>query len=169
MNADLTWHGGLSFTGTADSGFTVNLGGDPEVGGANDGFRPMELMAVSLGGCTAMDVISILRKKRQDVTEFEVRVHAERAEKHPKVFTSAVIEYLVTGHNVDEKAVVRSIELSAIRYCPAQGMLDRVMPIRLLYKIYEAQENGGKELVAEGEFINPKGLLAQQKAGQAED
>ncbi len=168
MNADLTWHGGLSFTGTADSGFTVNLGGDPEVGGANDGFRPMELMAVSLGGCTAMDVISILRKKRQDVTDFEVKVHTERAERHPKVFTSAVIEYLVTGHNVEEKAVVRSIELSATRYCPAQGMLDKVIPIRLLYKIYEAGENGERTLVAEGEYLNPKGLLAQGETEAAE-
>jgi putative redox protein len=151
MQAKVSWKGRMSFVGTADSGFQVNLGSDPQVGGDNDGFRPMELMAVSLAGCTAMDVISILTKKRQQVTAFEVRVAAERAEEHPKVFTSATIEYLVTGHDVDEAAVLRAIELSAERYCPAQGMLARVFPITLRYKIFEAQE-GGEKFVTEGAY-----------------
>lgn len=137
MDAKVNWHGGLSFTGQANSGFTINLGADPSVGGADDGFRPMELMAISLAGCTAMDVISILRKKRQDVTAFDVQVHADQAPKHPHVFTQATIEYLVTGHNVEEKAVVRAIELSATRYCPAQNMLNTVLPITLRYYIFE--------------------------------
>jgi putative redox protein len=77
MDAKVIWQQGLTFTGTADSGFSVPLGADPGVGGADDGFHPLELMAVSLAGCTAMDVISILKKKRQDVTAFEVSVHAE--------------------------------------------------------------------------------------------
>ncbi len=85
MDAKVIWHQGLSFTGTSDSGFNVPLGADPESGGNNDGFRPMELMAVSLAGCTAMDVVSILRKKQQNVTAFEVKVHADRAADHPKV------------------------------------------------------------------------------------
>ncbi|RME90948.1 MAG: OsmC family peroxiredoxin, partial [Anaerolineae bacterium] len=131
MDAKVDWKGRMTFIGTSDSGFTVKLGADPSVGGDNDGFRPMELMAISLAGCTAMDVISILRKKRQDVTAFEVHVHTERAKEHPRVFTRAEILYRVTGHGVDEAAVVRSIELSAVRYCPAQGMLARVMPIAL--------------------------------------
>ncbi len=151
MQAKVNWKGRMSFVGTADSGFQVNLGSDPQVGGDNDGFRPMELMAVSLAGCTAMDVISILTKKRQQVTAFEVRVAAERAEEHPKVFTSATIEYLVTGHDVDEAAVLRAIELSAERYCPAQGMLARVFPITLRYKIFEAQE-GGETFIKEGAY-----------------
>ncbi len=144
MDAKVNWHGGLSFTGQANSGFTVNLGADPSVGGVNDGFRPMELMAISLAGCTAMDVISILRKKRQDVTAFDVQVHTEEAPEHPHVFTQATIEYFVTGHNVDEKAVVRAIELSATRYCPAQNMLNTVLPITLRYHIFE---EGGDQVV----------------------
>ena len=89
MEAKVDWKGRLTFTGTADFGFSVQLGAKAAVGGDDDGFRPMELIAMGLAGCTAMDVISILRKKRQDVTEFEVQVHVERAEEHPKVFTEA--------------------------------------------------------------------------------
>jgi putative redox protein len=152
MDANVKWHGKLSFTGSADTGFEVPLGAAPVVGGDNDGFRPLELMAISLAGCTAMDVISILRKKRQDVTNFEVKVHTERAQEHPRVFTSAIIDYRVVGHNVDEKAVVRSIELSAKNYCPAQGMLDKVFPMTLQYQIFEDQVDGEPQLVASGTY-----------------
>jgi len=128
-----------------------------EVGGEGKGFVPMELMAVSLAGCTAMDVISILRKKRQDVTDFEVQVEAPRAEQHPKVFTRATIDYIVTGHSVDEKAVARAIELTAKSYCPAQAMLGKAMPIDLRYQIFE--DNGGeKKLVAEGVYAPEEAL-----------
>jgi putative redox protein len=137
MNAKVSWNGKLSFTGTADTGFEVPLGADPKVGGDNDGFRPIELMVVSLAGCTAMDVVSILQKKRQEVTDFRVEVDAGRADEHPKVITDAVIEYHVSGKDVDEKAVVRAIELSAVRYCPAQSMLVQVFPIVLKYFIYD--------------------------------
>ncbi len=155
MDAKVTLLQRMTFDATADSGFHVTLGTVPEVGGDNDGFQPMELMLVSLLGCTAMDVISILRKKRQQVTHFEVKGHAERADKHPKVFTHVTIEYHVTGKEVDEKAVVRSIELSAIRYCPAQGMLAKVVPIRLLYFIYEDTPLGPQK-VKEGEYVRPE-------------
>ena len=152
MDAKVLWHEGLTFTGSADSGFQVSLGADPEVGGKNDGFRPMELMAVSLAGCTAMDVISILQKKRQEVTAFEVGVQAQRAEQHPKVFTSAVITYEVTGHGIQEAAVRRAIELSAQAYCPAQGMLAKVMPMKLEYHIYEGDSKEARESVTHGEW-----------------
>ena len=137
MKAKVDWHGKLSFTGSADTGFEVPLGANPKVGGDNDGFRPLELMAVSLAGCTAMDVISILQKKRQQITDFRVEVDADRTDEHPKVFTEAVVEYHVTGKDVDEKAVVRAIELSATRYCPAQSMLAKVFPMALKYFIYD--------------------------------
>jgi putative redox protein len=137
MDAKVIWQQGLTFTGTADSGFSVPLGADPGVGGAGDGFRPLELMAVSLAGCTAMDVISILKKKRQDVTAFEVSVHAERAQEHPRVFTQIKVEYLVTGHHVEQAAVERAMELSKTTYCPAQAMLARVAEIELSYQIIE--------------------------------
>ncbi|MGM0374085.1 MAG: OsmC family protein, partial [Chloroflexota bacterium] len=152
MKASVHWKGNLTFTGTADSGFEVPLGADQAVGGEDNGFRPMEFMALSLAGCTAMDVISILQKKRQQVTAYEVKVDVDRAEEHPKVFTEARIEYHITGKEVSEQAVVRSIELSATQYCPAQGMLDKLIPIQLKYYIYEEQEKGETELVAEGEY-----------------
>ena len=154
MDTKVTWHGGMTFTGTADTGFTVPLGANPRVGGNNDGFRPMELMAVSLAGCTAMDVISILKKKRQDVTDFEVKVHTEQADQHPKVFTSAVIEYHITGHEVNEKAVLRAIELSALRYCPAQSMLAHIFPINLKYFIYEDKGNDERARVVNGKSMS---------------
>ncbi len=152
MDAKVTWKGKMSFEGTADTGFTLPLGAHPRVGGDNDGFRPMELFATGLAGCTAMDVISILQKKRQVITGFEVQVHAGRAEEHPKVFTEALIEYHVTGQNVDEAAVARAIELSTVRYCPAQAMLGQIMPIELKYHIYEAQEDGEAILVKSSLF-----------------
>lgn len=155
MRASVDWKGNLSFKGTADTGFEVPLGADPAVGGDDDGFRPMELMALSLAGCTAMDVISILQKKRQDVTNYSVEVDAQRAKDHPKVFTEAEITYHITGHDIHEEAVVRSIELSATRYCPAQGMLADIIPIRLKYHIYEDQGGGKKTHILSGEYIPP--------------
>ncbi|MBT7073981.1 MAG: OsmC family protein [Anaerolineae bacterium] len=152
MDAKVTWDHGMSFEGPSESGFKVPLGTVPAVGGENDGFKPMELMAISLAGCTAMDVISILRKKRQEINAYEVNVHADSAEKHPKVFTQATITYDLTGKNIDEKAVLRAVQLSADHYCPAQGMLDQVMPIELRYEIYEAGEDGERVLVVQGEY-----------------
>jgi putative redox protein len=151
MDAKVSWSKGMSFTGTANTGFNVPLGTDPSVGGENDGFRPLELMAVSLAGCTAMDVISILRKKQQQVAEFEVRVHADQRSDHPHVFTGAVITYLVSGSNLDEAALLRAIELSATRYCPAQAMLSSVFPIKMEYEIFEGQGESRK-IIAKGEW-----------------
>lgn len=136
-HAKVTLKEGMSFTGTADSGFTVSLGASPVVGGANDGLRPMELMLISLAGCTAMDVISILRKKRQEVSHFEVKVQGERATEHPKVFTDILLTYIVYGNDVDEEAVRRSIELSVTKYCSAHAMLSQVVPIRHTFEIGE--------------------------------
>ena len=153
METKVKWHGNLSFSGSADTRFQVPLGASPSVGGDNDGFRPLELMAISLAGCTAMDVISILRKKRQDVTDFEVKVHAERADVHPKVFTEAAIDYLITGNNINEKALVRAIELSAASYCTAQSMLSKVFPIRLHYQIYEENADGDSLFVVGGDVM----------------
>lgn len=154
MEAQVTWHDGLSFSGKADSGFTVNLDGSVEVGGADDGFRPLELMLLSLIGCTGMDVISILQKKRQNVTSFEVNGQAERAEDHPRSFVNATIVYHVSGKAIDEKAVLRSLELSAARYCPAQAMLGRIIPIDLQYHIYEDEGQGKGRLIKSGTYTH---------------
>lgn len=155
MQAKVDWKGDLAFEGRADTGFTIDLDAESEVGGNDAGFRPIELMAVSLAGCTAMDVISILKKKRQDVTGFEVRVDADRADDHPKVITNAAIDYLVAGHQIDEKAVQRAIQLSAERYCPVQAMLSQVFPIVLRYQVFEG-DSIGENLTAEGLVIFPE-------------
>jgi len=152
VEAKVTWKGGLKLDGTADTGFHVPISAAVAVGGDGQGFKPMELIATGLAGCTALDVISILQKKRQDVTDFEVQVHARRAPEHPKVFTRAVIEYIISGHGVDEAAVKRSIELSATRYCPAQAMFKDVFPIELKYSIFEAGEDGERKLIKSGEY-----------------
>lgn len=137
MEARVIWKEGMSFDGTADSGFEVSLGALPAVGGKNDGFRPMELIAIGLAGCTAMDVISILRKKKQEVTAFEVQVHADRAQEHPKVFTRLEIEYIVRGKDVSRQAVERAVQLSADTYCPAQAMFKQIAPMELKITIAE--------------------------------
>ena len=129
----VTWQGKMTFTGTADTGFQFPLGTDPAVGGDNDGTRPMELIAMGLAGCTAMDVISILQKKRQDVTASRCRVNTERAAEHPKVFTSVTIDYLILDQRpeVDQAAVRGAVELSGPTLLPGashagQGSADRV-------------------------------------------
>ena len=129
MDAKVTWKRRLSFNGVADTGFAVPLGAEPLVGGDNDGFRPVELFLIGLAGCTGMDVISILQKKRQEVTAFDVKVHAERAVDHPRVFTHIQIEYVVGGKNLDREMVERAVELSETKYCPAQAMLIKAVPI----------------------------------------
>ncbi len=152
MDAKVTWQKGLSFTGSAESGFTLPLGADPGVGGADDGFRPLELMAISLAGCTAMDVASILKKKQQEVTAFEVAVRTESAAEYPQVWTRAVILYRVTGRAVNETAVLRAIELSATKYCPAQAMLGKVVPLELNYEIFEQGSDGNPRLLKKGSY-----------------
>ena len=139
MDAQVVWKGNMSFDGSAESGFTMPLGANSEVGGDNDGFRPMELLLVGLAGCTAMDVISILKKKRQEVTGFDVKVHADRAADHPKVFTDITLEYIVSGQNIDPVAVERAVELSETRYCSAQAMLGKTAKIDHKITIQEVE------------------------------
>jgi putative redox protein len=150
MKATVQWKENLTFIGTPDSGFPVQMDADSSLGGTNQGVRPMEMVALGLAACTGMDVISILRKKRQQVTEFEVRVNAPRSPEYPKVFTSALITYIVTGTNIDEAAVLRSIELSITKYCPVQVMLSQAFPMELHYEIYEDEPDGTQRLVFQG-------------------
>ena len=150
MDILLNWNGGMSFEGAGDSGFVQRMDAEESAGGENGAARPMEFIALGLAGCTAMDVISILRKKKQPVTDFKVMLHADRAEEHTKVFSHAVIEYLVTGENVDEAALLRAIELSAEKYCPAQAMLSKAFPMKLAYKIISED---GRTILKEGTYI----------------
>ena len=137
-DARVIWQNGLAFEGTAGSGFSVRLDTSPDEGGGS-GFSPLELVLVGLAGCTAMDVISILKKKRQDVAGFEVRAHGLRADDHPKVFTNITLEYIVRGHNIDPKALERSIELSETKYCSVMGTLKKATNISTTYRVEEAE------------------------------
>ncbi len=150
MKVAVQWQDNMTFVGKPDSGFVVQMDADSSFGGTNNGVRPMELIALGLAGCMGMDVISIMQKKRQQVTQFEVRVNAPRSAEHPNVFTNALITYVVTGKNVDESALLRCIELAATKYCPAQFMLAQVIPMELHYEIYEDEEDRTPRLTSQG-------------------
>ena len=137
MDSIVKWNDGLHFTGTTTSGFNLEMDASASVGGQDKGARPLELMALSLIGCTGMDVISILQKMRQDVADFEVKFHAEQADEHPHVFTSVQLEYLIYGRNLKTELVEKAINLSAERYCPAQAMLNKAVTVETSYKIME--------------------------------
>lgn len=126
--------GGMHFQGTID-GFKIDLDAAPEVGGAERGPQPLRLLLLAMAGCTAMDVISILRKKRQQVTRFNVEISGARADEHPRVYTDIEIVYRVAGREIDSQAVARAIELSETRYCPAIAMLRPSVTIRSRYEI----------------------------------
>jgi putative redox protein len=149
MKATVTWQGNMRFVGMPDSGFPVQIDADPSLGGTEGGIRPMEMIALGLASCTAMDVISILEKKRQQVSHFEVKVNAPRSPEYPKVFTSAVITYIAVGRSIEEAAILRAIELAATKYCPAQFMLAQAFPMELRYEIYE-EGDGDPRLTTEG-------------------
>lgn len=129
---------GMQFAAVAGSEHTVVLDAAEHAGGQGAGFVPMEMLLVGLSGCTGMDVISVLRKKRQDVTGYEVRVRGERAEDHPMVFTDITVEHVVTGHNVSPEAVARAIELSETKYCGAGAMLGKTAKLVHTFRIVEA-------------------------------
>ncbi|HZW04206.1 MAG TPA: OsmC family protein [Anaerolineaceae bacterium] len=145
MEAKVTWmKHNLQFEGTADSGFDITLDTRRDQGGDESGFRPIELLAVGLAGCTAMDVISILKKKGQDVTDFQVLAHVQRAEAHPRRMTHVELEYVVSGHQIDPAAVERAIQLSEEKYCSASATLRPGVPIEHKYRIIDAVESAAK-------------------------
>ena len=137
MTAHSVLQHGMEFQAESGSGHTVIMDASLPDGGADAGFRPMELLLVGLAGCTGMDVISILRKMRQDVTGYDVRVTGTRAETHPMVFTDIVVEHHITGRHIDPAAVARAIELSETRYCGAGAMLGKVAHLRHSYRVTE--------------------------------
>lgn len=133
---------GMRFEAEAGSGHHITLDAAEHGGGHNTGFRPMEMLLVGLAGCTGMDVISILRKKRQDITAYEVQVTGRRAEDHPMVFVEITVEHIVTGRHIQPEAVARAIELSETRYCGAGAMLGKVAHLTHTYRLVEAYHMG---------------------------
>jgi len=140
MTARATLETDMRFGAESGSDHHLILDAAENGGGQNAGFRPMELLLVGLAGCTGMDVISILRKKRQDVIGYEVHVRGVRAEEHPMVFVEITVEHVVTGHHIQPEAVARAIELSEQRYCGAGAMLGRVAHLTHSYRIVETAE-----------------------------
>lgn len=123
MNVSIKWAGEACFKGTSGSGHDVTMDGPADHGGRDRGARPMEMMLLGLGGCTSFDVMSILQKSRQDVTDCVTEIQAERADAIPAVFTEIHIHFIVTGRNLKENQVRRAVELSAEKYCSASIML----------------------------------------------
>jgi putative redox protein len=123
MKARVKWIEGVSMLGESGSGHGILMDGPPDQGGRNIGVRPMELLLIGLGGCTQFDVLLILRKARQKVTDCVVELTADRAETDPKVFTRIHVHFIVTGRALDPKRVERAINLSAEKYCSASIML----------------------------------------------
>ena len=145
MKARVKWIEGVSFAGQSGSGHTVVLDGAPEAGGRNLGVRPMEMVLIGLGGCTAFDVIEILRKGRQRVSDCVVELEAERAKTVPKVFTRIHVHFVVTGANLDRAKVARAIELSAEKYCSASTMLGKTAEITHDFEIVPQESQAPRE------------------------
>jgi putative redox protein len=129
MSVSAIWKGKMAFEGQNSRGFSIPLDTNPESGGEDQGFRPMELFLVGLAGYTAMDVISILQKKKQAITSFEVRVNGERPSEHPRIYTHIEIEYILRGSAIDPQAVARAVELSQTKYCAAYATLNKTAQI----------------------------------------
>ena len=137
MTVRATLETGMCFDVETGSGHHVILDTAEHDGGQDSGPRPMEILLVALASCAGMDIITILRKKRQEVTGYELRVHGKRAEKHPKVFIDITVEHFFTGHNIRPEAVERAIELSEDRYCGASAMLGKTAAINHTFRIIE--------------------------------
>jgi putative redox protein len=138
MKARVKWLEEVTFVGESASGHAIVMDGPAEHGGRNIGVRPMEMLLLGMGGCTSFDVISILKKSRQQVVDCEVELAAERAETEPKVFTKIHVHFVISGKDLSEKHVKRAVELSAEKYCSASIMLGKVAEISHDYEIREA-------------------------------
>lgn len=138
MKARIKWVEEATFLGESGSGHTVVMDGPPDSGGRDLGVRPMEMLLLGLGGCTAFDVVLILRRGRQPISDCVVELEAERASEPPKVFTRIHVHFVVTGRGLAESAVRRAVELSAEKYCSASIMLGKTAQITHDFEIVEA-------------------------------
>jgi putative redox protein len=129
MKARIKWIEDVMFVGESGSGHSVVMDGAPEAGGRNLGIRPTEMVLLGLGGCTAFDVVLILKRGRENITDCVVELDAERAQTDPKVFTKIVMRYIVTGRGLDPKKVERAMQLSAEKYCTVSAMIGKTAQI----------------------------------------
>jgi putative redox protein len=138
MKTRIKWVQDVMFVGETGTGHTVVMDGAPESGGRNLAARPMEMLLVGLGGCSAFDVVMILKRGREQITDCVIEIDAERAESDPKVFTQIKMHYIVTGINLDTNKVERAIKLSTEKYCSATAMLGAVAKITHDFEVREA-------------------------------
>ena len=135
MKVRIKWVEDVSFVGESETGHAVVLDGSPENGGRNIGMRPMEMLLIGMGACTAFDVVTILKKSRQPIVDCVAEIDAERANEIPKVFTKIHVHFVITGNNLNETQVERAVKLSAEKYCSASIMLSKSVEITHDYEI----------------------------------
>jgi putative redox protein len=127
----------MTFVGESGSGHALVMDGAPEHGGRDMGFRPMEMLLLGVGGCTAFDIVSILKKSRQAITDCEVKIDSDRAEEIPKVFTRIHIHFIITGNSLDPAKVEKAVNLSTDKYCSASKMLEKTAEMTHDFEIVE--------------------------------
>jgi putative redox protein len=139
MDGKVIWKSDMKFTGSASGSDGILVAPSISGGGDGAGFSPMELVLVGVAGCTAMDVISILEKKQQKVTAFEVLAHGDRADENPRVFNHLIVEYRVTGKHIDPAAVDRAVELSETKYCSVMAMINKTATVEIKKTIIQEE------------------------------
>ncbi len=139
MKAKVTFVKGLQFVGESETGHAIVMDGNRELGGEDTGPRPMELLLIGLGGCTGMDVVSILKKKKQELEGLEIIIDGKKAEEHPKRFTDVTIEFRVRGKALSEEAVKRAVELSMEKYCSVKATLEKETKVSFKYNIISTE------------------------------
>ena len=137
MNTTVRWVNDMTMVGESASGHAIVMDGPKEAGGNNLGIRPMEMLLLGMGGCTTIDVLSMLKKMREEVRDCRAEISAERADDHPKVFTKIHIHFVVEGVDLDEKKVGKAIGLSADKYCSASIMLGKTATVTHAFEIHE--------------------------------
>ena len=137
MNLSVNWVDGMLMVGKSHSGHSITMDGPIEIGGENLGVRPMEMLLLGVAGCTMIDVVTTLKKMRQDLSHCETKINAERANEHPKVFTDIHIHFIVKGKDLDSKKVDKAIKLSAEKYCSASIMLGKTAKITHNFEVTE--------------------------------
>ena len=138
MKARIKWIQDVMFLGESGSGHSVVMDGAPDAGGRNLGFRPMEMLLLGLGGCSAFDVVMILKRGRERVTDCVVDIDGERATTDPKIFTKITMRYIVTGHALDPNKVERAVHLAAEKYCSATAIMAKTAAIEHSIEVVEA-------------------------------
>ena len=137
MNISVKWIDGMLMVGKSDSGHAVVMDGPPEIGGENLGVRPMEMLLLGMTGCTMIDVVSTLKKMREDVVDCQTQVSADRSEEYPKVFTNINVHFILKGKQLNPSKVDKAIKLSAEKYCSASIMIGKTAIITHDYEIIE--------------------------------